>query len=99
MPRASLKATIIIDVIAEAAQLSTPCLIIHARNDQTDYFDEGRELATYVPDARFVPLDSNNHILLPTERHGHSSGSIFMPSLASPNRNIAPTCRQPQGCI
>jgi pimeloyl-ACP methyl ester carboxylesterase len=30
-------------------------------------FEEGRILATAIPDARFVPLQSNNHILLESE--------------------------------
>jgi DNA-binding NarL/FixJ family response regulator len=30
-------------------------------------FDDGRKVAALVPDARFVPLESRNHILLNTE--------------------------------
>lgn len=30
-------------------------------------FEAGRHLASLIPDARFVPLETNNHILLPDE--------------------------------
>lgn len=30
-------------------------------------FDEGRKLAALIPGARFVPLESKNHVLLPSE--------------------------------
>jgi DNA-binding NarL/FixJ family response regulator len=31
-------------------------------------FEAGRQLAAMIPNARFVPLESNNHILLPREK-------------------------------
>jgi len=30
-------------------------------------FEEGRLMAALIPGARFIPLESNNHILLETE--------------------------------
>lgn len=30
-------------------------------------FEEGRQLAARIPDVRFVPLDSQNHVLLEHE--------------------------------
>ena len=44
-----------------------PTLIFHARNDARVPFDEGRNLAALIPDARFIPLESRNHLLLNTE--------------------------------
>jgi len=53
------------DEVTETAKLiSTPTLVIHARDDALAPYSEGRLLATLIPDARFVPLDSRNHVLL-----------------------------------
>jgi len=53
------------DEVTEVAQLiSAPTLVIHARDDALAPYSEGRLLATLIPDARFVPLDSRNHVLL-----------------------------------
>ena len=56
-----------IDVSDLARQLSVPTLILHARGDVAVPFDEGRHLAALIPGARFVPLESDNHVLLDTE--------------------------------
>lgn len=56
-----------LDVTDLATQLKVPTLILHAERDAVVPFAEGRRLATLVPGARFVPLDSNNHILLEDE--------------------------------
>lgn len=53
-----------IDVQELARGLPTPTLILHARNDAMIPFSEGRELAALIPSSTFVPLDSENHILL-----------------------------------
>jgi len=53
-----------IDVIDLLAQVKTPTLVIHARGDAQVSFDLGRQLAAGIPGARFVALQSNNHILL-----------------------------------
>jgi DNA-binding NarL/FixJ family response regulator len=39
-------------------------LAIHARSDGRIPFEHGRKLATMIPGARLVALDSRNHILL-----------------------------------
>jgi pimeloyl-ACP methyl ester carboxylesterase/DNA-binding CsgD family transcriptional regulator len=56
-----------IDVDALARRLRVPTLVFHARGDGFVEFNEGRYLATIIPSARFVPLDSRNHVLLKTE--------------------------------
>lgn len=56
-----------IDVLDRAARLDVPTLIFHCRGDMRVPFDEGCRLAAAIPNARFVPLDSSNHILLPEE--------------------------------
>jgi pimeloyl-ACP methyl ester carboxylesterase/DNA-binding CsgD family transcriptional regulator len=52
------------DVTDTARLVSTPTLVLHARDDALAPYSEGRLLATLIPGARFVPLDSRNHVLL-----------------------------------
>jgi DNA-binding CsgD family transcriptional regulator len=56
-----------VDVCDLARQVRVPSLVMHARGDVAVPFEEGRWLASLIPDARFVPLDSDNHVLLDTE--------------------------------
>lgn len=56
-----------IDVREAAPTIRCPTLILHARGDRRVPFEEGRLIAGLIPDARFVPLESENHILLPHE--------------------------------
>lgn len=50
-----------------AMQLDLPTLVLHAHGDLRVPFNEGRRLASLIPNARFVPLYGRNHILLKTE--------------------------------
>jgi pimeloyl-ACP methyl ester carboxylesterase/DNA-binding CsgD family transcriptional regulator len=56
-----------IDVLDLAATLRVPTLIAHSRGDMRVPFDQGCKLAATIPGARFVPLESKNHVLLPDE--------------------------------
>ncbi len=56
-----------IDVTGLAQQVTTPTLVLHGRHDAGIPFEEGRLLAGLIPEARFVQLDSRNHILLEEE--------------------------------
>ncbi|HEV8390463.1 MAG TPA: alpha/beta fold hydrolase, partial [Dongiaceae bacterium] len=56
-----------IDVTHLLPQVSVPTLVLHSRNDAAVPFYAGRELATSIPGARFVPLDSRNHVILEQE--------------------------------
>lgn len=56
-----------IDITELAPQITTPTLVLHGRADAAIPFEEGRLLASLIPNARFVPLQSRNHILLATE--------------------------------
>jgi pimeloyl-ACP methyl ester carboxylesterase len=53
-----------LDVSDLARQVSVPTLVLHAVEDRGVPFEEGRHLAGLIPGARFVALDSRNHILL-----------------------------------
>jgi pimeloyl-ACP methyl ester carboxylesterase/DNA-binding CsgD family transcriptional regulator len=57
-----------IDVTDLAPRVSCPTLVIHARDDARIPFEEGRIFASLIPGARFVPLESRDHILLESER-------------------------------
>jgi len=50
-----------------ATNIETPTLIFHGRKDAMVPFEAGRHLASLIPDAHFVPLETRNHILLPGE--------------------------------
>ena len=56
-----------IDVTQLLPQVRVPTLVAHCRGDAAAPFEGGRELATAIPGARFLPLDSRNHALLPGE--------------------------------
>lgn len=56
-----------VDVRALASRVHCPVLILHAERDAVAPIEEGRLLAGSVPGARFVQLDSDNHILLSGE--------------------------------
>jgi pimeloyl-ACP methyl ester carboxylesterase len=44
-----------------------PTLVLHCRNDAAVALDEGRRLAAGIPGARFVALESRNHLVLESE--------------------------------
>jgi DNA-binding NarL/FixJ family response regulator len=54
-------------VLNLAAQLQVPTLVLHCRGDMRVPFDAGRKLASAIAEARFVPLESRNHVLTPDE--------------------------------
>jgi pimeloyl-ACP methyl ester carboxylesterase/DNA-binding winged helix-turn-helix (wHTH) protein len=56
-----------IDVMSLLPQIRVPTLVLHSRNDGVVAFDHGRMIASAIPGARFVGLESGNHIVLPDE--------------------------------
>lgn len=52
-----------IDVLELLPQIKTPTLVLHSRNESAVPFEEGRRLAALIPGARFVQLESRNHLL------------------------------------
>ena len=56
-----------IDVSELAAGLRVPALVMHSRRDARVPFEEGRRLAALIPGARFLALESANHVLLEVE--------------------------------
>ena len=51
----------------DLGQVRMPTLVLHARDDEVMPIAEGRRLASGIPGAEFVELDSRNHILLEHE--------------------------------
>ena len=56
-----------IDVRARLAEVRAPTLVLHSRGDARIHFEKGRELAMGIPGARFVLLESENHLILEHE--------------------------------
>jgi pimeloyl-ACP methyl ester carboxylesterase/DNA-binding CsgD family transcriptional regulator len=55
------------DCVALLPELDVPTLVLHSLRDQMNHFESGRMLANRIPGARFVPLDSDNHVVLGNE--------------------------------
>lgn len=84
-----MRAMFPIDVREAAARVKCPTLILHSRHDRRVPFEEGRRLAGLVPGARFVPLDTENHILLaqePAFRQFFEELEAFVPRAAGAGR-------------
>ncbi|MGH7412715.1 MAG: alpha/beta fold hydrolase [Candidatus Rokuibacteriota bacterium] len=56
-----------IDVADLLPRVTVPTLILHSRHDNAVPLEEGHRLAAAIPDARFVALESENHVPLPDE--------------------------------
>jgi len=55
------------DVIELLGKVSMPTLVMHARDEVRVPFENGRRLAAGIPGARFVALQSRNHLILEDE--------------------------------
>jgi pimeloyl-ACP methyl ester carboxylesterase/DNA-binding CsgD family transcriptional regulator len=62
-----LRAMFALDVQDVAPCVACPTLVFHSRGDQLIFFEQGRKLAASIPGARFVPLESKNHVPLAEE--------------------------------
>ena len=56
-----------VDIMDLLPRVTVPTLVIHAREDNVIALEEGRLLASSIPGAQFVELESKNHILLEHE--------------------------------
>ncbi|HET7294615.1 MAG TPA: alpha/beta fold hydrolase [Vicinamibacteria bacterium] len=62
-----LEARAEVDVVDLLPRVAVPTLVLHARQDEVVPLASGRRLAAEIPGARFVQLESRNHILLEHE--------------------------------
>ncbi len=56
-----------IDVTPLLPRVAAPTLVLHSRGDARVPFEHGLMLARGIPDARFVALESKNHLILSHE--------------------------------
>jgi DNA-binding CsgD family transcriptional regulator len=62
-----MRATSEMDVTELARRVSCPTLVTHSKSEMRVPFEEGRRLAGLIPGARFLPIESRNHVLLEHE--------------------------------
>ena len=75
------------DVIDLLGALRLPTLVVHGRGDRMNPFDDGRFLAANIEGARFLALETSNHIVLEHE----SAWPIFVAQVeefVSPDRGV-----------
>jgi pimeloyl-ACP methyl ester carboxylesterase len=60
-------------------KVTVPTIVFHSHGDRVAPSEEGRIVATEIPNARFVPLASANHLLLAEE----PAWKVFREELAS----------------
>jgi DNA-binding SARP family transcriptional activator/pimeloyl-ACP methyl ester carboxylesterase len=56
-----------INVVDYLPAITAPTLVLHCRDDSSTPFEQGRLIASRIPRAKFVPLESRNHVLLPRD--------------------------------
>jgi pimeloyl-ACP methyl ester carboxylesterase/DNA-binding CsgD family transcriptional regulator len=72
-----------IDVTALLPLVRCPTLVLHSRHEVRQPFEEGRLIATTIPGAQFVPIESRNHLLIESEpgwRHWIDAVREFLPA-------------------
>jgi len=62
-----MQAAGLFDVADLAPRVSCPTLVTHSKSEMRIPLEEGRLIAGLIPGARFVPLESRNHVLLEHE--------------------------------
>jgi len=56
-----------IDVLDLLPRIDVPTLVLHCRDDGIVPFEDGRRMAAMIPNARFVGLEGQNHLILEDE--------------------------------
>ena len=56
-----------INVLDQLPKVRVPTMVMHCRDDQLIPFEAGRVMAARIPGAKFVTLNSRNHLPLPNE--------------------------------
>lgn len=62
-----MDARMYVDVVDLLPRVSVPTLVLHARDEEAVPLSQGRLVASSIPGAKCVELDSRNHILLEHE--------------------------------
>jgi DNA-binding NarL/FixJ family response regulator len=80
------------DVREAARKVKCPVLIVHPERDMSVPIEQGRLLASLIPDCRFVQLDGENHVPLADEPAWSQLVAEVRDFLAEPTSARAP-CR------
>jgi class 3 adenylate cyclase/pimeloyl-ACP methyl ester carboxylesterase len=88
-----------VDVRDQLPLLKVPTLVAHARGDRAVSFEGGREIASSIPNARFLPLESNNHFLLPGEPANDVLLKGVIDFIGRPQTTAPPTETAPGGLV
>jgi pimeloyl-ACP methyl ester carboxylesterase/DNA-binding CsgD family transcriptional regulator len=83
------RARIALDVSELAPFVTAETLVLHATGDRAIPFEEGRLLASLIPGATLLPLESVNHILLPDEAAWAQFLAAVHSFLGTPERSDA----------
>jgi pimeloyl-ACP methyl ester carboxylesterase len=82
-----MRAFNIIDVVDLLPRVRCPTLVLHSQRDVRVPFDEGRLIASGIPGAQFVSIDSGNHLLLEHEagwQRALAAITSFLPASSAP---------------
>lgn len=88
-----------IDVRELLPQVKTPTLVAHARGDLACPFEGGRAIASAIPGARFLPLEANNHFLLPGEPANDVLLKAMIDFIGNPDAQQAASPGAPSGLV
>lgn len=72
-----------IDVSEKLAKVQTPTLILHSEREAVAPLSEARFMAARIPNAKFVALDSANHLVMHQEPEWHRAVSEIETFLSS----------------
>jgi len=78
-----------IDVVNLLGKVRAPTLVMHSRNDDVISINESHILAAGIPDAQFIELDSQNHVLLKDEPAWERFRSEILNFLGGSNNETA----------
>jgi pimeloyl-ACP methyl ester carboxylesterase/DNA-binding CsgD family transcriptional regulator len=79
-----LRASSDLDVSASAPRVQCPTLVLHSKHNRAAPFEEGRLLASLIPGAKLIPLESDNHVLTELEPAWHDFLAEFRRFLPVP---------------
>jgi pimeloyl-ACP methyl ester carboxylesterase len=78
------------DVSADLVQIKCPVLVLHSTRDLRVPFSMSQEIAAAVPDAKLVPLDSANHLIMPGEPAQRAMSDAVADFLGDPRARHMP---------
>jgi pimeloyl-ACP methyl ester carboxylesterase len=78
------------DVSEHVGRVQAPTLVMHRQKDRAISFEHGRELASIIPGATFVPLAGNAHVVWFGERDAFANAVL---DFVAPARDVPPPIR------